>query len=38
VTVATVIWDSMTCHCIMKDAEMRAIGVTTSIEVFNDIM
>jgi hypothetical protein len=38
VTVATVLWDSMTCHSIMKDAETRAIGVTTGIEVFNEIM
>ena len=35
---ATALWDAMTCHCIMKDAELRAIGVTTSVEVFNDIV
>lgn len=35
---ATALWDAMTCHCIMKDAELRAIGVTTSVEVFNEIM
>lgn len=38
VTVATVLWDGMTCHSIMKGAELRAIGVTTSIEVFNEII
>ena len=35
---ATALWDALTCHCIMKDAELRAIGVTTSVEVFNEIM
>ena len=38
VTLATVVWDSMTCHSIMKEAETRAIGVTTSVEVFNQII
>jgi hypothetical protein len=37
-TVATVLWDSMTCHSIMKGAELRAIGVTTAVEVFNEVM
>ena len=36
--VATAFWDTMCCHYIMKKAERRAIGVTTSIEVFNDVM
>ena len=26
---ATIMWDTMTCHSIMKGAELRAIGVTT---------
>ena len=38
VMLATALWDSMTCHAIMKGAELRAIGVSTGIEVFNDIM
>ena len=38
VTLATVLWDGMTCHSIMKAAELRAIGVTTTIEVFNEII
>lgn len=37
-TVATVLWDAMTCHSIMQGAELRAIGVTTTIEVFNEII
>lgn len=28
-TFATMMWDSMMCHVIMKGAELRAIGVTT---------
>jgi hypothetical protein len=35
---ATAVWDALTCHCIMKDAELRAIGVTTSVEVFNEVV
>ena len=37
-TLATVLWDGMTCHSIMKGAELRAIGVTTTVEVFNEII
>ena len=36
--VATVFWDTVACHQIMNRAERRAVGVTTAIEVFNDIM
>lgn len=36
--LATMLWDSMLCHAIMKRAEVQAIGVTTSVEVFNEIM
>lgn len=36
--LATAMWDTMMCHVIMKNAEIRAFGVTTSVEVFNDIM
>merc|ERR1712100_469702 len=36
--LATILWDSMMCHAIMKDAELRAIGVTTAIEVFNAVL
>jgi hypothetical protein len=32
------IWDTMMCHAIMKNAEIQAIGVTTAVEVFNEIM
>ena len=32
------LWDSMTCHGIMRSAERRAIGVITAPEVFNEIM
>jgi hypothetical protein len=28
----------MMCHQIMKNAEIQAIGVTTGVEVFNEIM
>ena len=35
---ACMLWDSMLCHAIMKGAEVQAIGVTTSVEVFNEIM
>ena len=35
---AAMLWDSMLCHAIMKGAEVQAIGVTTSVEVFNEIM
>lgn len=37
-TLATILWDGMTCHSIMKAAKLRAIGVTTTIEVFNEII
>jgi len=36
--LATALWDTMMCHVIMKNAEIRAFGVTTSVEVFNDII
>ena len=36
--VAAMMWDAMLCHAIMKGAEVQAIGVTTSVEVFNEIM
>ena len=36
--LACMLWDSMLCHAIMKGAEVQAIGVTTSVEVFNEIM
>ena len=36
--LATALWDSMMCHTIMKNAEFRAFGVTTSVEVFNEII
>jgi hypothetical protein len=36
--LAAMLWDSMLCHAIMKGAEVQAIGVTTSVEVFNEIM
>jgi len=32
------LWDTMMCHAIMKNAEIQAIGVTTGVEVFNEIM
>ena len=35
---ACMLWDAMLCHAIMKGAEVQAIGVTTSVEVFNEIM
>jgi len=37
-TLAAMLWDAMLCHAIMKGAEVQAIGVTTSVEVFNEIM
>jgi hypothetical protein len=36
--LACMLWDAMLCHAIMKGAEIQAIGVTTSVEVFNEIM
>jgi Ca2+-binding EF-hand superfamily protein len=36
--LACMLWDAMLCHAIMKGAEVQAIGVTTSVEVFNEIM
>jgi hypothetical protein len=36
--LATSMWDAMMCHTIMKNAEFRAFGVTTSVEVFNEII
>eukprot|EP01044_Picomonas_judraskeda_P022823 COSAG03_NODE_5809_length_1169_cov_1.566355_2_plen_97_part_00 len=36
--LAAMLWDAMLCHAIMKGAEVQAIGVTTSVEVFNEIM
>ena len=32
------LWDAMMCHGIMKSAEVKAIGVTTSVEIFNEAM
>ena len=37
-TNATMLWDAMMCHGIMKNAEVKAIGVTTSVEIFNAAM
>ena len=37
-TLATMLWDAMMCHGIMKNAEVKAIGVTTSVEIFNAAM
>ena len=34
---ATMMWDAMTCHCIVKEATLRATGVTTGVEVFNEV-
>ena len=36
--LATGMWDTMMCHVIMKNAEIRAFGVTTGVEVFNEII
>ena len=36
--LATALWDAMMCHTIMKNAEFRAFGVTTCVEVFNEII
>ena len=36
--LATAMWDTMMCHVIMRNAEIRAFGVTTSVEVFNEIL
>jgi hypothetical protein len=36
--LAAMMWDAMLCHKIMKGAEVQAIGVTTSVEVFNEVM
>ena len=36
--LATGMWDTMMCHVIMKNAEIRAFGVTTGVEVFNEIL
>jgi hypothetical protein len=35
--LAAMLWDSMICHAIMQRIELRAIGVTTSVEVFNEL-
>ena len=37
-TLACMLWDSTMCHAILKNAEIRAIGVTTSVEAFGEIM
>jgi hypothetical protein len=36
--LATAMWDCLMCHVIMKNAEIRAFGVTTGVEVFNEII
>lgn len=36
--LATAMWDTLMCHVIMKRSEARAFGVTTAVEVFNEIM
>lgn len=35
--VATTLWDTLICHSIMRRVGIRAIGVTTAVEVFNEI-
>ena len=34
---ACALWDSLLCHAIMRRVELRAIGVTTAVEVFNEV-
>ena len=36
--LAAAVWDSMACHAVMKSAELRAIGVVTGVEVFNEVL
>eukprot|EP01050_Picozoa_sp_SAG11_P004220 SAG11_NODE_263_length_11526_cov_23.830314_4_plen_1064_part_00 len=36
--LATALWDGMMLHAVVKQSENRAIGVTTGVEVFNDII
>eukprot|EP01050_Picozoa_sp_SAG11_P006516 SAG11_NODE_508_length_8874_cov_5.205812_6_plen_279_part_00 len=35
--VACVGWDMLMCHAIMRRVEIRTVGVTSAVEVFNDI-
>ena len=37
-TLACILWDSTMCHAILRNAEIRAIGVTTSVEAFGEII
>ena len=34
----TVFWDSLIAHCIVHQAEIRGIGVYTSVELFNEVL
>ena len=34
---ACALWDSLLCHAILRRVELRAIGVTTAVEVFNGV-
>jgi hypothetical protein len=36
--LACVLWDGLMCHAIIKNATIRAVGVTTAVEVFNEIV
>lgn len=36
--IATILWDALIAHVIIKQAQLRGIGVYTSVEVFNDLM
>ena len=35
---AAFLWDTLICHVIMRQAELRGVGICTSIEVFNEII
>ena len=36
--LATAVWDGLILHAIVKESEIRAMGVTTGVEVFNEII
>ena len=36
--IATTLWDGLIAHCIINQAQIRGIGVYSSVEVFNELM
>ena len=36
--LCSILWDALVAHCIIHQAEVRALGVFTSVELFNEVL